>query len=166
MTEENKETIEQILRDIRAEVKGTKDEKKFRLPFSSKVSKAKAKKGWVTYLILNDNMNAEFKRFKIRDQTTLVDGIPRLARPHEVFFYKGKPLIIQPSWSVKPFNAEENLQKTIDEKQGTQGYRLLINRMETEAIKDKKTFSFGWLFVILAVLGAGLYFAYKAGWLH
>ena len=67
----------------------------------------------------------------------MVDEVPRLASGQYVFSYKNKPIIICPSWSVEPFSPSKSYQSSLRDGSNTAGYRLLLNKMQTEAIKLK-----------------------------
>ena len=137
---------------------------KFKIPGRFRVSKGKAKKDWVTVMKINNNRTIAFDKQQIQDQSIMVDGVPRLARTDEILYYKGKPLVIQPAWSVKPFSPTENLQQTNNDNNNEQGWRILIARLESDLIKAKKKMS--WLIIIgvVAAIGALGYLAYQGGW--
>lgn len=114
-------------------------EKKFRYPLFKKVGKGQRKKNYVTILIINENSTCDWKKYQIEDQTVMHDMIPRLASAgHVIKDKKGNPLIILPSWSVEPFSPLDHYQKTLVDGSNQVGYRLLLNRMETEKVVSKK----------------------------
>lgn len=140
-------TLEDIKNDI-AELKKAintaeeqKKEKKFKLPWGTKVSKGQAKTNWVTVVKINENGNINFKKLQIEDQTVMEEGIPRLAAAGYVMFFKGNPLIILPAWSVEPFSPLEHLQKSLLNGSNTNGYKLLLAKMKMAAVSDKKPMS-------------------------
>lgn len=162
--ESNEKSLKEILMEMNNKLDDKKEKSKpFRLPFGSKVGKRAAKNGWATYLIINDNKTVAFKKFPIIEETVMINGVPRTALPDEVLYYKGKPFIIQPVWGVRPFNASKNLDESIMEKNNANGWRLLLNRFESQGLKVKKSIP-PWLIVAgIAILGAGAYFAFKGG---
>ena len=157
-TSDQDKSIKQLLLDIKTKMDEKKVEKKrsFKIPFLSKVGNKKAEKGWATYLMVNDNRTVSFIKKPISEQTVMIDGVPRIATADDALIYKGKPFYIQPSWSVKPFSPSENYEQTHKENNSSAGYRLLLNRMQTEVIKPKGSFGGIWIFVgILALIILG-----------
>ena len=122
------------------ENKKSKKTKKWRYPFGKKVGKAQRKKNYVTVLKLNENSKAKFVKVRIDEQTFIEEGVPRLASAGHVFQEgrKNNPLIILPSWSVEPFSAMKNFEKSLENGANVVGFQLLMNRMKLEAIGAKK----------------------------
>lgn len=123
--------------------KGEKVRKKwkFKLPFKAKISKGKLKQNYVTVMKIQENGGVDFVREQVVDQTIMLDKVPRLASGRYVLNYKNKPLVIQPMWSVEPFAPETNYEQTLKDGSNSAGYRLLLNRMQGEAIKLGKKLS-------------------------
>lgn len=164
MTEEEK-SLSQHMIDIKKllEEKDKNKVRKFVLPWKAKVGKAKVRKNWSTLCFINDNKEVTFKKVQIDEQTTLVDGSPRLARPSDMLTYKGKPFIIQPSWSVEPISPTKNMNETEAKQMSSNGYKLLLNKMKKEVLTTKKQISGGVIFIILIVVIALGYLAVKGG---
>ena len=163
--EDNKTLREEIqeLKDLVVAEKKVKI-KPFKIPFRGRVNKKKARDGWVTIQKINDNRRVTWERQKIEEQTIIVDGVPRVLTADEVLFdHKGSPLVILPSWSVKPFSPTDNYSGTIQDGYATQGYRLLMNRMKNEIITAKKKMSGMMIFGGLILLVAIGYFMVKGG---
>jgi len=145
------------------EKKKKKKEPKFFLPFSAKINNFKLKNNYATIMKINENGHIKFTREQIEDQTIIVDGVPRLATGSDVLRYKGKPVIIVHSGSVKPFtphffNPEEHLAEVKEKGYDTIGYRLLLAKIKLGAIQPKK--KMGWLAIgigILVVVGVIIY---------
>ncbi len=153
MTEEG--SLKDELRDIKRILASKDDDKRrkgFKMPWKGKVSPARAAKGYVTVIKINENGFLDFKKEKIDEQTIMVDGIPRLASPDYVLHWKKNPVVILPSWSVKPFSPEDNQQKSLNDGSNTKGYKILMAKMKSETIK-KGTEIAGW---IKWVAGIGL----------
>jgi len=129
-----------------------KNKKKFKIPFKGKVSPKKASLGYVTIMKINENGFVDFKKEKIKEQTVMVDGIPRLAAPDYVLHWKKNPIIIQPSWSVKPFSPEEQFNKSLNDGSNTKGYPILLARMKSDTTGGKKPMGN----MVKMVLGLGL----------
>lgn len=145
--------INEELKDIKEllETKGKQKEKKFKFPFSSRVSPRRAKKNWITLLKINENGNVDFSRKQINYQTIMENGIPRLALSQYVLYFKKNPMIILPSWSTKPFARDEESKKSLADGSNTVGYRILMDKMLSETTGTKKQIS--GLFKIILVLG-------------
>lgn len=168
MEEERKEekSLKQLIEDLTKKVdeKDNKPKKKaFWIPMGARVGKNKAKKGWATIMVIKENRNIDFVKQPIDEQTVSVDGIPRIAKPDETLYYKGKPFIILPSWSTKPYSPTDKLEGEAATAYSTQGLKLIANRLEKGTLENKKKIS-GWMiFIIIAlVIGAG-YLAYTQG---
>jgi len=166
--EQKEKSLKELIKEMNEKLDDVKKKKKdkresFWIPWKGKVGRMKAKKGWATYMIIQENGNIKFEKHPIEEQTVVVDGTPRIATPEEVLYYKNKPFIIQPSWSVKPFSPTENLKETVNKEYSSHGYKLLLNRMQNEAIKPKRSMSWAvGLLIVAAVIAAG-YFAFKGG---
>ncbi len=132
-----KEDIKYIKEIIEGEEKKGKN-RKFNLPFSSKVSLVKAKRNYVTLMRINENGQVAFKKVQITEQTILEEKIPRLATAGYVTYYKKNPMIILPSWSVKPFSPMDNYKETLEEGSNIKGYQILMNRMKLSTVETKK----------------------------
>lgn len=139
-------------------------EKKFRYPFGKKVGKSQRRKNYVTVLILNENGTCDFKKYPITEQTILHELIPRLATAgHVMFDKKGNPLIILPNWSVEPFSPLNHYQQTLIDGSNKKGYQILMARMQSEKIEDKKKMA-NWIkWVIGFIIVGGIIFALISG---
>lgn len=126
--------------------------KKAKLP--KRVSKGQAKKNHVTVWTINENGHLNPTKKQIDEQTIMVDGIPRLATNQYVMFYKNRPLIILPSWSVEPlpvnkndradftpFNPKENLEESLIKGTNVKGFKVLLAKMLKETVNPKKPMS-------------------------
>ena len=165
--DEQPKSLKERMNDIEKsliDIKDNKKSKKFKLPFKAKLSKNNIKKNYVTVELIHENGNIEFLKTPINNGTIEIEGVPRISTTDYTIFYKGKPFIILPAWSMIPFSPVENYEQTVRDKLTTAGRRLIIERMKLDAIKAKKG-SFGiigWVFLGLAVLGVG-YFLIKGG---
>jgi hypothetical protein len=133
----------------------------FKLPYKGKLSKSKVKQNWVTVVKINENKGVDFIKEPIDHQTIVVDGVPRLCTGEDVLNYKGKPLIILPSWSVKPFSPSENYSLSIKDGSNTNGYALLLARMKAGAIDLKKKMNMWLIIGLVALAGIALYVILK-----
>ena len=113
--------------------KEIKEKKKgFKIPFFKRVSPKQASKGYVTVMKINENGFIDFLKEKIVEQTTMIDGVPRLATPEYVLHWKKNPVIIQPSWSVKPYSPEVMSKESLNDGSNTKGYEILMARMKSD----------------------------------
>jgi len=161
--EEQTETISQKLDRIarqNEEMIANKKQKGWRLPFGKKPSKSQVRKGWTTVQIIRNNGSIDFIKAPIEDGTVNVDGIPRISTIDYKLSHKGTPFIIIPEWSLKPFSPVENYEQTEKEKLTTTGTRLILAKMEKEAIKPKSVGfgSMGWIILVIVGLAVGYYF--------
>ena len=141
-----------------------KEIKKFKMPGVVKLPKSKIKKNWVTAIMINENRTMDAIRVPVEDGTIKIDGIPRIATTDHIISWRGKPVVILPSWSIKPFSPEENYEKSVREQMTTTGRKLVIAKMKRDTIDPKKG-SFGmigWIIVLLVVAGVG-YYLFKGG---
>ena len=135
--------------------------KGFKLPSQGRLNKTQIKKNFVTAIVIGDNREIKFIKAPIEEGTITVDGIPRIASTDFMLSYQGKPAMILPSWSVKPFSPVENYQEDTKEKMTSQGYKLLLNRIETGKVLDaKKSFGKWWLFPLIIAVIVVLYLVF------
>ena len=132
-----KEDIKEIKEMIKGEEKKGKP-RKFKLPFSSRVTLVKAKRNYITIMRINENGQVAFRKVQITEQTFLEEGIPRLATAGYVVYFKKNPMIILPSWSVEPFSPMDYYKKTLNDGSNTKGYQILMNRMKLSTVETKK----------------------------
>jgi len=153
LKEEFKELKEIMISDV---AKKQKKERQPRLPFRARVGKNKSSKGYVGIWKINENGFITPSKQKIEEQTIMVDGVPRLATPEYILrFKKGFrtfPLVILPSWSVKPFSPTKSYEQSIEEGSNIKGYKLLMNRMKLDTVGIKKAVGG----IIKWVIGLGL----------
>jgi hypothetical protein len=161
--EEEQETISQKLDRIakqNEDMLATRKEKGWKLPWGKKTSKSQVNKGWTTVQIIRNNGNIDFIKAPIEDGTVTVDGIPRISTIDYKLSHKGKPFVIIPEWSLKPFSPVENYEQTEKDRLTTTGTRLILAKMEKEAIKpaSKGFGSMGWIILVIVGLAVGYYF--------
>jgi len=151
----------QELKKMIKESEQKKEEKKFKFPFGKKVGKRQAKKNFITVIKINENSNIDFKKVQIDEQTIMEGGIPRLAASKYVMHWKGKPVIILPSWSVEPFSPKDNYEQSLVNGSNAKGYAILMNKMIKETADGKKKVNggmVGWIVggILLLVIGYAL----------
>lgn len=153
--EKIEDTLNEIAESIPKKKVKKKVEREFKIPFNAKVMGKKQKENFVTVMRINENGNVGFSKERIQDQTIVIDDVPRIASGKYVMKYKRNPLIILPNWSVVPFSPSENYDKTMFEGANSNGYRLLMNRMQAEAIKLGRKIG-GWGIGIGAAIVVGV----------
>lgn len=157
-------SIKDLLQEMNEKLEGKPKRKKgLWIPLNARVGKGAAKRGYVTIMKIMDNRNIKFERQPIEDQTIIVDGSPSAATSDETLFYKGKPFIIQPSWSNKPFSPTDNYDNTMKSEYSSHINKLILTRMQKEAIASKRKISGGVIFIIILVLIAGGYLLSRGG---
>lgn len=168
MEEENKEdNLKDLLKKVAEntdQLIQTKQAKKWKMPFSGRVGRAKVKKGWTTVQIIRHNGNVDFTRVKTEDGTIRVDGFPRVGTIDYHLSHKGKPLIIVPEWSLEPYNPLIDKNSAERKEMQMSGRRLILSKLEGEQIKQKAKFgtAIGWIVLILAI-GVGAWYLLKGG---
>ena len=166
MEEGIKEKLDKLI-EINTKQLEQKQTKKWKMPGVGKLNKKQIKKGFVTYFIIRANRRLDIVKVPIDEGVTMVDGIPRLATTdHVLFDAKGAPIVIQPEWSVKPFSPEDNYEQTVREENSAAGAKLLMNKMEKEALDLTKKKGLGggnWIVYIIIAIVAILGIAYLFG---
>lgn len=141
-----------------------KKPKKFKLPFSARISNARASKGYTTVQVIRNNGDMQITRMPIEDGTIIVDGIPRISTVDYKLNYKGKPWVIIPEWSLKPFSAAENYEQSVKDRMNVAGRKVILSKLEKEIIKPKKGLGgFGGWILLIVVVAVGGYLLFKGG---
>jgi hypothetical protein len=127
---------------------------------NKKLTNANVKKNYTLAIVIGENREIKFIKVPISEGTVIVDGIPRLATTDYALSYKGKPAIIIPEWSTKPFSPVENYEDTVKSQMTAAGYKLLLNRIELGKIALKKKMSGMIIILIILALIVGGYLLY------
>lgn len=155
--------------DYLAESGKKKKEKKFKLPTKAKVSKRKAKKGFVTVELINENRELDFMKVPIEDGTIKLGGTIHAIEDFDIFYYKGKPFIHQPKKKINPWNPLSNYlnsQRKVKTDDGEYhilssneiyGQKYVMARMKSEFIKAKRNIGWGMTIFGLAIAGIIIY---------
>lgn len=138
-------------------------EKKFKFPFSAKVTPSSAKKNWVTVIKINDNGNMNIFKKQIQEQTIMEDGVPRFSSAQYMMYYKKNPVIILPSWSVRPYSPAEKYEKALKDGSNSAGYKILMNKMLNETTTQTKQISGAFKLILIAGLAAVVGYAIITG---
>ncbi len=165
MEEEKEPSIRELLQAIKDQnEKEPVKPKEWKIPFKGRVNKMKANKGWATIQIIRNNGEMQFEKAPIVDGIVRVDKFPRIGTIDYKLSYKGKPFLIIPEWSMKPFSPVENYAKVEQDKMNIAGRRTVLATLEGEKIKGKGLGGnyIGWIILIVAV-GAAAYYLFKGG---
>ena len=120
-------------------------------------------------MIVSSNKQAKFKVCKIEDDTIMIDKAIYDARSGNILRYKNFPLLILTEWNTQPVTSKGEMEKhrefnsendyKVAETNGnlTSPQRLILTKMEMEAVKPKMAFNVKTLVAILVLLG-GIYF--------
>jgi len=151
------ETLAEISKELK-DLKSEKEEKvkPFKLPFGKKVSKSQLKKNYVLVIKVNENGNPEWRKEQIKEQTVMIDGVPRIATPEYIIPYKKTPVMVIPSWSVEPINWKRHHEESLFNNTNTAGYQLLLNRMKLSGVEGMKPKMKGWIAWVLGAIVLGV----------
>jgi len=142
--------MKELIMDSKVE---QKKQKTFRLPFKARVGNSKLKKGYLTIIVMNDNMNVDFIKEPIIDGTVKIDDTYHAVEEFDIFNYKGKPLIFQPKSKLNPVNPFNPLTGEHE----TYGQKYVMARMEGERIVSKKQIGWGISIGVLIIVGVVIY---------
>lgn len=154
MTEKTLRDDIQELIEVVKQNEQKKKQKKFRLPFRSRVSKRKVKEGYAIICYINENKGVDFFKLPVEEGTIMAKGAPHIATAKYMLNHKNKPFMIVPSWNTEPFSPERDMTDASDRKTLTVGQRLLLNRLKAEVVKPKMKIGFGT--IILFLIGAAV----------
>ncbi len=133
------------------------------LKFWNNVSKRQMKKNWIQIIHLSDNKVMRIMKAQIDENIIMIDNIPHKVDASDVFLHKGKPTIIQPSWSIKPLSPTQNLQETKEAGNSTLGWEYIMNYLKKTEIKSIKNMgTMVWVIGGIVVIG-GIYYLIKSG---
>ena len=172
MQEEIKEKsvkpLKDTLKELTDRIETVEDKKKskklrFNLPWNAKPNAKQLKNNWITLLYVGENKNAVFIKAPIIEGVILVDGVPHVPKAGSIIYYKGKPMIIQPSWNTEPFMPDADYERAKADGTMSTGWKLILNRYKNEAIAVKKSFGMGTIVIGIIVLIAVGYLAIKGG---
>jgi len=131
--------------------------KKSKLVRKIKTSTMKKKNNWVTIISINENKSFKIEKQQIKGQSVIVDSVPRLATGEYLLNFGREPVLIIPSWSVKPFTPSEDYGRSLADGSNTAGYRILLERMQSGVLAAKKKLSLGVGIGVLIIVGVVLY---------
>ena len=126
--------------------------KKFILPWKARVGNKKMREGYATVIEIKENKSIEFKKEKIIDGTIKLDDTFHAIESEGLFFYKGKPVVIQCKSKLNPYNPLEGDHETY-------GQKYVMARMEGDKLTLKKSIGWGMsigAIVILGIIGYSL----------
>ena len=151
---EQEKSLKDEIRELKGIVEDTKKEskreKKFKLPFKSRINKSQLAKGYITVAVINDNKTIDFIREPIIDGTIKLIDTFHAVEDFDIFSYKGKPFVFQPKSKLNPYNPLEGEHETY-------GQKYVMARMEGDKITGKKKVGLG---ISIGVLIIGAIIAY------
>ncbi len=162
-----KDELEDLVKKFEELEKKGKKEKKFRLPFRSKISNKKMREGYVTVLVIKDNRNIDFVKEPIIDSTFKLNDTIHALEDKNVFFYKRRPFIIQPKKKLTQYNPEiksdEKDKDPLDCPNQTYGQKYVMARMESDKLTLKKQIGWGLSIGVLIIVGIIVYSLFTGG---
>jgi len=158
--------IEEMLSEITS---GKSKKKKFKLPLGIRMNKGKFKKDHVLVLLIKANKQTTFKVCKIEDDTIMIDRAIYDARSGNILRYKNFPMLILAEWNTQPLTPDGETQKyrefnpeddySVAERDGnlTSPMRLILTKMEMEAVKPSMAFNMKTLIAIAIFIGVAYF---------
>jgi len=119
--------------------------RKFRLPRKGKVSKRKMRQGYITLVVMNENRNIDFRKEKLEGGSYKLDDTWHALKDSDVFFYKNKPIVLQPKHRKNPWNPFKL-------KNNVYGQKRIMARMMNDQIKVKRKMGGAIIWIILAIV--------------
>lgn len=160
-----KESMADISEKLNSLTEEKKKVKEWKLPFLFRfLGKKKKRKGYVVFMNIGLNKAITFIKAPIEEGVALVNNIPHMVHPDDILIWKNKiPIVIQPSWSEKPFSSREHFSETVNEGKGSMGWQFIMNYILKSQIKEKKNVPIGPIIIgSLVILGVG-YYLLKSG---
>ena len=155
-----KETMARLEQFLEENEPKKKKDSSWKLPWSARtLSKKKLKEGYLVFLNIKRNGWGEFVKVPVEDGVALIGNTPHTVESyHVIMLKKGLGLVVQPEWSVEPFNPREHQQETKGTKNDSLGWTYIMNYIYKTQIKLKKDIAVGLYIIIgLAVLAGGYY---------
>lgn len=143
-----------LLIESQVEEKKKKD-KKFRMPLGVALGSWRMNRqpyAIIFYLRTNGQIDIQMK--KIEDDTVKFGEYIYEASSNSIWRYKRKPVIILKEWDMKPLTAKEEFQQAVSDGTLTAGEKLIITKMQLDAIK--KGVQVNWLTIgVLIIVAVG-----------
>ena len=166
-----KDELDELIKKFEDLEGKVKKHKKFRLPLKAKISNRKMREGYVTVLIIRDNRNIDFVKEPIIDSTFKLNDTIHALEDKNIFFYKGKPFIIQPKKKLTQYNPKDNEKDKVIEKDKdpldcpnqTYGQKYVMARMESDKLTLKKQIGWGMSIGVLVIVGIIVYSLFTGG---
>lgn len=150
-------TLKQKIDSLYDEKHPKEKKKEYRLGGKGRLSKGKLKRGYIIVQKIDENKNVSFEKQQIDDSVfkTKDDNYHAVSK-EEILFYKGKPMVIQPSIKLNPY------QPTGDNE--VFGQKYVQAKMLKDFIK-KKGRGAGWIvwFLIIGAIIFGINYISKNG---
>jgi len=150
------EKVRRLEKTIDEKVEEDRATKKFRLPFRAKLSKSKLKNGYASVLVIGENDEAVFTREQIVDSTVKLGDTYHHAEGENCLTYKGKPFLIIPKKSNKPYNPNSVVNTIFSQKH-------IMSRMMNEVLGSSKKLGMGAISIGGIILLGVIIYAFIAG---
>ena len=159
-TEYKKLPVMQELKQLREQADSTSNKnktKKLKIPRRAKVSRSRAKKGYIGIIRVDENGNITGEKQILEDSTVRLKAKTYHAvKGDHIGMWEGKyPVIMQPTWKKNPIN----LRKDEDDINETYGQKYIMARMIGDTIKVKAAAGAKGIMYLLiaAAVGYGIY---------
>ena len=131
--------------------------RKFRMPRRGKVSRRQSRRAYISICRIDDNKNVDFEKRQIIGSTyRLKDGTYHALEDKDVYSYKGKPMVFQPTKKLNPYNFLDGENETYDQEYVQA--RMLGDQIKL--VNKKKAGAFLWIILGIIIIGA-VYFIIK-----
>ncbi len=135
------------------------------IPFwlKTNLTKGKLKRGYIIVFEVADNKHINIRKEPIIDGTIKLDNTYHAIDDDDIFYYKNKPVIIQPKKRLNPHNVLTNEESPLAGDNETYGQPYIMAKMLKDVIKGKPKISWGMAIGILIAIGVGFYFFSSSG---
>lgn len=120
--------LKEEIKELKEVMKEQKKSKSFRMPLRARLSKHRLKRGYIIVQKISENKGIEFTKEPIIDGTIKLHDTFHAIEDYDLFFYKNKPMIIQPKHKLNPWNP-------IKSENETYGQKYIMARMKSDQIK-------------------------------
>lgn len=169
--EEKESTLKDEIRELTRSFQDSTKEKKpkrFRT-FKARLSKGKLRKGYVIVAQIDPNRTVNFRKEPIVDGTIKLDDTYHAINDLDIFLYqpvigKSIPMVFQAKHRINPWDPESG-ESALEGENQTYGQKHVMARMIADEIKQKKSISFGVIFIVIVVLIGGFYLLSQGGFI-
>lgn len=112
---------------------------------------------WILVMFIRTNGSIKLKKVKPVDNTIKIGDTIYDCSADYIMRYKRFPMIILTEWNMKPFSPADNFKQAVAEGTMTSTEKVIMAKMEKDAIKGKWSGSMGKILVIIGIIAGGLY---------